>query len=71
MEFDNGSIIKTENLTPYSLFGDNGAGTFFGGVEFAAQSYDLTLDVYAGPNGTGELLDEIVLNFDVIDNSLG
>ena len=54
--FSYGDITRTETNAPYALFGDTADGVT-GGVLFDdAGGYSLTLEVFDGPNGTGNTI---------------
>jgi len=65
LEMD-GQYSRMENVEPYALFGDNN-GNFFGGKQLADGIHTATLTVYEGKNGTGSVLEQVNLEFDIGD----
>jgi hypothetical protein len=63
-----GSIMKTENAAPYSLFGDSN-GNFRPG-SISDGEHTLTTDVYSGTGGNGTLLDSQSFTFELVDSLL-
>ena len=53
---------QTENVVPYALFGDI-SGVYNSTNFFTPGEYSLTATPYSGPNGTGEMGEERVVNF--------
>jgi len=67
LDFEAGEITKIENFAPYALFGDNGKGNFFGGVELDTGEYELALELFSGKAGKGNVLETVNLNFSIVD----
>ncbi|SFZ95297.1 Fibronectin type III domain-containing protein, partial [Flaviramulus basaltis] len=63
------SISKTENGSPYALFGDNGKGDFYDGEDLTVGSYTLTVTAFSDKNGTGTQLGQDIINFTVTANT--
>ena len=59
-----GSEVKTENLEPYALFGDD-SGDFDGGAIFADGPHTITATAFSATDGNGAPLSTITLAFDV------
>ncbi|MEM1340761.1 MAG: hypothetical protein AAGF68_00480 [Pseudomonadota bacterium] len=68
LNFDDGRFVRTENAEPYALFGDR-SGNYFGprGEKMfeAAGEHSLTIEVFTGKSGRGDLLEEVNLNIAV------
>lgn len=58
------SQVRSENVAPYSLFGDNN-GNFNAGI-LANGFHTLEAIAYSGPNGTGNFLNGIFIKFRII-----
>ncbi len=67
LDFQNGQIIRMENIDPYSLFGDS-PGDFDGGFDVVDQAYSIDFDVFSGARGTGSVLEQIEIDFTVINS---
>lgn len=53
--------VKTENVAPYALFGNNGNN--FLGVDVQPGSYTLRIRAYSGNNRTGTLITDETITF--------
>ena len=60
---DTHTHTQTENIAPYSLYGDAGGAEH--GRALAAGSYTLTATAYAARGGAGEVLGTLSVSFDV------
>lgn len=65
LDFQNGQAVRTENVAPYSLFGDD-SGDFFGGLDLGTDRYSFEIEAYSGRNGSGTLLETLSWQFDVV-----
>ena len=59
-----GNEVKTENIEPYALFGDD-SGDYKGGTVFSEGAHTITATAYSSANGNGAALSTITLAFDV------
>ncbi|MEM6974497.1 MAG: LamG-like jellyroll fold domain-containing protein [Pseudomonadota bacterium] len=66
VRFEHDGQRQTESIAPYAQFGDRN-GDLRDGTSFDIGSHDMTLTVYSGDFGRGEVLEVIDLSFDVID----
>lgn len=67
---DGGSVVRTENVAPYALFGDNTMGDFFGsglgaGLPGWPDAHELQVQAFTKRDGGGELLANAVFKFTV------
>jgi hypothetical protein len=65
LNFDNGTVTRTENVTPYALTGDQN-GDLFGGLTLSPGSHTLVTDIYSGGNGTGTNLGHDTVGFFIV-----
>ena len=65
LDLNNGSKTRTENVTPYALFGDK-QGNFRGGSS-PQGSNTITFQLFRGSRGRGELLGTVTRNFTLAD----
>lgn len=65
-DLNDGMVTQTENVEPYALFGDR-SGDFNGG-SIPTGANEITLEVYSQNNLGGELLQEVTLDFTLVDN---
>ncbi|MEM6714209.1 MAG: hypothetical protein AAF622_03990, partial [Cyanobacteria bacterium P01_C01_bin.147] len=70
-DLNQGQVRQTENFEPYALFGDN-KGDFRGEASVLdIGSNDITLDLYSGNRGQGDLLASFSQSFTVVDDITG
>jgi len=62
---------RTENAEPFALFGDNGAGNFFGNKELKDGTYTVEMTAFEGKNGTGKKLEAVSFDFTIGDYGSG
>jgi len=67
MKLEMGSYSRIENVAPYALFGDNAKGNFLGGQKLAEGTHTATLTTYSGKKGTGSVLEEVTIQFEIGD----
>ena len=65
IDFNDGEFTRTENAAPYALFGDSG-GNFFGDAGLTVGNFDVEFELYSGVRGSGDLLETVLLNFDIV-----
>ena len=58
------TVLRTENIPPYSLYGDDGANV--AGEGLPAGSYALTATAYVERGGTGDMLGKLSVSFTVV-----
>lgn len=64
VELTLGSTTRVENVAPFMLFGDDMQGDFGAGtLDLSSALQDLKVEVYAGSNKSGALLDAFDLSF--------
>lgn len=64
----NGSVVRTENLPPYAIEGDN-ASNGFKSWNVPAGSYTVTATPYSGNNGSGNMGVPKTVSFTILDNA--
>ena len=68
LDLNDGEVTRTENVTPYALFGDI-RGDFSGRDEpFAPGTHTLTLDLYSEDGLGGDLLGTVERSFTLVDD---
>ena len=62
------AVSRTENIAPYSLWGDvnRGSGSALHGAALAAGSYTLTATAYSKRRAEGDVLGTLTVSFDII-----
>ena len=68
LNLNDGEVTQTENVEPYALFGDNG-GDFKGSNLQFLDSNTIRLDLYSENRRGGSLLDTVVRNFKIIEDT--
>ena len=61
------SAFKIENISPYTLFGDNPNSGSFAGRFFPEGQYALTAIPFTGPNLSGNAGLPLTINFEIVD----
>ncbi|MEO1211856.1 MAG: Ig-like domain-containing protein, partial [Cyanobacteria bacterium J06638_20] len=71
LDVNNGQVTRTENVEPYALFGDRRDGTDLNGgdLDLAAGNNTVSFDIFSERRLSGELLDTVVIDFTVVDES--
>ncbi len=64
-----GGASRTESAAPFAVFGDDGQGDFFDGVDLAEGAHTLSISAYSADGGRGELLFETDFSFTAVDSS--
>ncbi|MEM6713959.1 MAG: Ig-like domain-containing protein, partial [Cyanobacteria bacterium P01_C01_bin.147] len=67
LNLNNNQVTKTENVEPYTLFGDSN-GDFQGTDLDLLESNTVTFEVYSGRRQQGDLLETVAINFNVVDD---
>ncbi|MEM1265875.1 MAG: hypothetical protein AAGI50_07655 [Pseudomonadota bacterium] len=62
-----GTVVQTENVLPYALYGDNSGD--FGGGSLAPGTHTVEVEFFEGRNGTGASLGSDSVTFDVAGNA--
>ncbi|MEM1275383.1 MAG: DUF5060 domain-containing protein, partial [Pseudomonadota bacterium] len=60
----NGSVVQTESVAPYALYGDTG-GDYAANPDLADGQYTLSVSFYSGSNGSGSLVSTSSVTFSV------
>ena len=68
LNFNEGEVVRTENVAPYALFGDNN-GDFRGGSGgvLSPGSNSIDFELYSDDGGQGDLLQSETVTFSVIE----
>ena len=66
LDLNNGAFTKTENIEPYSLFGNWDGDFFSGGGSLLEGNNTITFDLYSQDVLNGELLATVTTNFSVV-----
>ena len=51
-----GGAARTESATPFAVFGDDGQGDFFDGIDLAEGLHTISISAYSADGAKGELL---------------
>ena len=62
---------RTENVAPYTLFGDSGGGTNYSGNLFPLGNYTMSATAYSGSGQGGSVLGTLTINFTITDQAGG
>ena len=64
-----GGYARTESAAPFAVFGDNGRGDFFDGVDLAEGLHTISISAYSADGAKGELLFETDFSFTATDSN--
>ena len=64
LNLNNGEVTRTENSSPYSIFGDR-EGDFFGG-SLSTGVNQLSFDLFSEDGRRGDLLDTVSIEFTIV-----
>ncbi|MEM7621136.1 MAG: M10 family metallopeptidase [Pseudomonadota bacterium] len=66
-DLNNGMYVKTESFAPYALLGDDLEGDYAGAL-FSKGNYDLNVKLYSENRLEGNIVNEIDVNFSIVDD---
>lgn len=65
LDFDNGTVLKTESFAPYALFGDNGITDLLGGMSLGSGNHSIGFALYSADGAGGSMLGTVQYGFSV------
>lgn len=67
LDFDDGAVVRTENLSPYALFGDSSATGLNGGLSLDSGPHEISFALYSADHASGTYLGLADYTFEVSD----